>query len=473
MNRLRHWIWILACGLGLLTAGAAPLAEAPPPPSLAALQAFSVILGRPGDTRMALNLLSANNRRVTVAYAPEGKALHAQDPVTLTANAPQEIELTSLKPDSRYHYRISDTDSGKLLASATFHTQRRPGSAFRFELQGDSHPERRKQFDADLYWQTLSHAAEDQPDFYIAMGDDFSVDTLQDVNRETVTERYRYQRPFLARVGQSAPLFLVNGNHEQASAFNHDGTANNVAVWAQTARNRYYSLPAPGGIYSGDTAEVAHIGLLRDYYAWQWGDALLIVLDPYWHSPVQVDNPLSGKGNKRRDFWNMTIGNEQYQWLSQTLAQSKARFKLVFIHHVLGTGRGGVKQAALYEWGGFSRNGRDEFAQYRPDWPLPIHQLLVRHGVNIVFQGHDHLFAHEERDGVVYQTVPEPADPNYAQYFAEDYAGAQFFPNSGRVRVSVEAAQLKVEYLRSYLPEDRTPEQADNQVQYQYTLHAK
>ena len=44
--------------------------------------------------------------------------------------------------------------------------------------------------------------------------------TLRTVNADTVAERYTLQRPFLGLVAQSAPLFLVNGNHEQASLFN-------------------------------------------------------------------------------------------------------------------------------------------------------------------------------------------------------------------------------------------------------------
>ena len=34
---------------------------------------------------------------------------------------------------------------------------------------------------------------------------------------------------------------------------------------------------------------------------------------------------------------------------------------------------------------------------------MPVHQLMVKNGVTIFFQGHDHLFARQERDGMVYQ----------------------------------------------------------------------
>ena len=73
-----------------------------------------------------------------------------------------------------------------------------------------------------------------------------------------------------------------------------DGTPNNPAVWAQNARNLYYSEPAPDGFYTGNTEQVPFVGLLRNYYAWEWGDALFVTIDPYWESPVPVDNVFGG-----------------------------------------------------------------------------------------------------------------------------------------------------------------------------------
>ena len=55
-----------------------------------------------------------------------------------------------------------------------------------------------------------------------------------------------------------------------------------------------------------------------------------------------------------RDWWGMSIGDEQYKWLKDTLEQSEARYKFVFCHHVMGTGRGGIEMEHLYEWGGKS-----------------------------------------------------------------------------------------------------------------------
>jgi hypothetical protein len=37
---------------------------------------------------------------------------------------------------------------------------------------------------------------------------------------------------------------------------------------------------------------------------------------------------------------------------------------------------------------------------------MPIHQLLLENHVTTVFHGHDHLFAKQELDGIIYQEVP-------------------------------------------------------------------
>jgi hypothetical protein len=235
-------------------------------------------------------------------------------------------------------------------------TQRAPGSTFVFAVQGDSHPERAKQmFDSAFYTRTLQTVSADNPDFFLTLGDDFSVDTINQANPAAVTqpqvvERYTIQRPYLDQLGRSASVFLVNGNHEQAARYILDGTPNNVAVWAQNARNLYYAQPAPDTFYSGNSEVIPNIGLLRNYYAWTWGDALFVTIDPYWGSPVCVDNDFYG-GNKRSDMWAVTHGDAQYLWLKATLEQSKAKYKFVFAHHVMGTQRGGVDVAALYAVG--------------------------------------------------------------------------------------------------------------------------
>lgn len=186
------------------------------------------ILGRPTDTSITVNVIATKSTEVYYEFGIASGTFTAQTvPQTATAEVPLESQIDGLLPNTRYYFRLRYGDVAG--PEHTFTTQRTTGSTFTFDIQGDSHPERTKnQFDPALYTRTLQSAATDQPDFYIALGDDFSVDTLKNVNAQTVTALYIQQRQWLGLVG--SPVFLVNGNHEQASLANLDGTPDNVAV---------------------------------------------------------------------------------------------------------------------------------------------------------------------------------------------------------------------------------------------------
>jgi hypothetical protein len=175
-------------------------------------------------------------------------------------------------------------------------------------------------------------------------------------------------------------------------------------------------------------------------------------------------------GGRARGSWGITIGDPQYRWLQRTLEGSKARYKFVFAHHVLGTGRGGVELAGLYEWGGTDERGASAFARRRPTWELPIHQLMVKAGVTIFFQGHDHLFARQERDGIVYQEAPNPADPTYTAFNRDAYRSGDVLPNSGHLRVTVAPDRATVDYVRAWLPEDETRDRVNGGVAFLYSV---
>lgn len=465
------------------------------PPDLAAYGILSLVLGRVSDRSVTVSSLSKETFEGYFEYGTaSGDYRQKGNLVTFPAGKPVETIFNNLQPNTQYfyqfHYRKPGDGEFTSRPECSFCTQRTAGSTFTFGIQGDSHPERPQMSDPHLYTRTLLNVASGKPDFYICMGDDFSVDTLQTVNADTIAERYTLQRPFLGLVAQSAPLFLLNGNHEQASLFNFNQSdiRHEVAVDTQNARNLYYPTPAPDGFYTGNTEPLVSIGLLKDYYAWTWGDALFVVLDNYWHSPVQVDSGFQEHGgggggggggqkghagHKDRDWWGLTLGDAQYHWFKQTLEQSKAKYKFVFAHHVLGSGRGGVDEANLYEWGGKNKSGDWEFDQKRPGWDLPIHQLMTKHGVTIFFQGHDHLFAHQELDGIVYQEVPMPADQGYVAYNDDRYLSGVKLPNAGHLRVTVSPEQVKVDYVRCYLPNDETDQRKTGEIAYSYIVKSK
>jgi len=455
------------------------------PPELAAFSWLSLVLGRVTGKSVTVSAVAKENIEGFFEYGTTlGNYANKTELMKFPSGKPVEATFANLQPSAQYFYRLQFRKPGETnftaRPEASFHTQRAAGSTFTFAIQGDSHPERPQMSEPNLYARTLLNAAKDKPDFYICMGDDFSVAPIREVSFDAIAERYTLQRPFVGLVAQSAPVFLLNGNHEQASLFNFNQTDERhaVAVHAQNARNQFYPTPAPDSFYSGDTQSLAGIGLRKDYCEWTWGDALFVILDNYWHSPAQVDSGFreqdagGGKG-RNRDGWAMTLGDTQYQWFKRTLETSKAKYKFVFAHHVMGTGRGGVDQSDLFEWGGKNHRGDDEFKQRRPDWELPVHQLMVKHGVTIFFQGHDHLYCQQQRDGIIYQEVPMPADHGYQTYNEDRYQSGVKLPNSGHLRVTVSPENVKVEYVRSFLPKDETGQNKTGDIAHSYTVKPK
>lgn len=441
----------------------------------------NVVLGAPTQNSVKANLYSPDQSgTVSISYGLQsGVYPQKTASANLTAGQPLELNLDQLQADARYYYRVNFQATGSVsfgpAAEASFHTARATGSEFVFTIQGDSHPERPNEFNASLYQRGLATAASDLSDFHICLGDDFSVDTLNPgtVTQSHVAERYSIQRPYLGTIGRVAPVFLVNGNHEQSAGYLLNGTAENVAVWAQNARNSYYSQPAPDGFYSGNAVSIPYIGLPRNYYAWTWGDALFVVIDPYLPSTVPLAT-IFGNTPINKDSWAVTHGDAQYQWLKTTLETSKAKYRFVFAHHVMGAGRGGVEVAHLAEWGGQNKNGVNEFASKRPTWSSPIHQLMAANKVNAFFQGHDHIWVRQQLDGVTYQTLSEPANPAYG--FSEwdsAYLSGDKFPNSGYTRVTVKPEGVKVEYVRSYLPADESATRVHGATAFSYALQAR
>ena len=429
----------------------------------------NVVLGRPTDRSVTLSILVHEAADVSVACGPRGQALNRRAAaLTLHAGEPREVVLAGLDTNAAYEYRILSAESGEPLLPADgngcFHTARAPGSAFTFTVQADSHLD--EGCLPELYRTTLANALADQPDFHIDLGDTFM--TGKHESRETALLQYAAQRYYLGLIGHAAPVFLVLGNHDGEETKNSDATrADGLAVWSCTQRKRLFPNPVPDAFYTGNTAEHPYAGLLQDYYAWTWGDALFVVLDPYWTSR-------STRGG--REPWNMTLGKDQYDWLARTLRQSRAKFKFIFIHQLVGGldqgGRGGAEAAGLFEWGGQELDGRRTFAVRRPGWERPIREMLVETGVNIVFHGHDHFFAHQERDGVVYQLVPQPAHWSSQKHSVAEYGykTGDFLPSSGHLRVHVDPDGVTVAYVRAATPDMARHGIRNGETAFEYTL---
>jgi hypothetical protein len=441
------------------------------------------LLGRPTDHSVTLTMTAAFEISAQVQWGTTSGAYTAETPVmTVPADGRFLAVLEGLMPDTRYFFRVRYRRAGGSdfveRNEGSVHTRRPPGSTFTFTIQADSHLDENS--DLELYRRTLDNVSADAPDFHIDLGDTFMCEkhsepltatVLTAPDQAAVDARYLYERANFGLVTRSVPLFLVNGNHEGEWGWLADGTTRNIAVWVTLARQQFFLNPEPDGFYRGDSAAEPFVGQRASWYAWEWGDALFVVLDPYWYT----------KAKSGTDGWALTLGERQYKWLQETLVSSPAAYKFVFIHNLVGgldgQMRGGIEAAPFFEWGGRDLDGTFAFPQKRPGWSMPIHQLLVQNGVTAVFHGHDHMYARQELDGVVYQEVPQPSAKNFtsgpnlaSQYH---YASGTILSSSGHMRVTVGPDRVTVEYVRAWLPGQETTQRKNGQVEDTWFLKAK
>jgi len=430
------------------------------------------LLGRPTDRSVTVNALAEEDIEVYFEYGTSQGVYSGQTiKSTFQGGTPIETVIDQLLPNTRYYYRMRYRQPGdtefSIREEHSFFTQRKPGSIFIFNVQSDSHLRwaftSKLDFDEELYKIALLNMLADKPDFLIDLGDTFFGDTASDYVQ--CLEYHIEQRPYFGIVCHSAPLFLAIGNHEGERGWLLNGTPDNRAVWATNARKLYYPNPIPNGFYTGNTSIENFVGLREDYYAWEWGDSLFVVLCPYWYT---VTSPAQSQ-----DGWNWTIGDNQYDWLKQTLEGSDAKFKFVFSHHMTAGvnrySRGGVEGATYYEWGGYNEDGTTwGFDNKRPGWEMPIHELMVENGVDIFFHGHDHVFVKQDLDGIVYQEIPCPSGALYNTGFATQggYVSGDIVSNSGHLRVTVSETEVVVDYIRAYLPGDGV----NGEIAYSYTI---
>jgi hypothetical protein len=458
--------------------------ETPTAPSVITFTAEE-LLGKPTDTSISINIIPSATIEYHYQYGTTPGVYTGQTiNMTATAGQPSEIILGGLTTNTKYYYRMqyhAPGDAANAWVSRTersFQTQRAKGSTFAFTITSDSHA----LFNSN-YQQTMINILNDRPDFNIDLGDMFMIDSA--ASQTEVNNGYLAHRSplYLGYIGHSVPIFLSSGNHENEEGWNFDDLPFSIALGSVQARKLFFPTPIDngiGGFYSGNVDPLPAINQAiygdkyrEDYYAWEWGDALFVVIDPFQYTMNLSYTPAAGEGTDDTvtgNQWSWTLGAQQYRWFKQTLENSHAKYKFVFSHNVtggitrpisgVGAGyvRGGAEAAGYFEWGGKNADdtwgftGNRDFAIFGS---APIHQLMTANGVSAYFHGHDHMYVYEKRDGIVYQEVPSPSLSgsgfpgiytvgNYA-----DYQTIALQPNSGHLRVTVAPAGATVEYVRS------------------------
>jgi 3',5'-cyclic AMP phosphodiesterase CpdA len=317
------------------------------------------------------------------------------------------IGLENLEPSTEYEYRVwirSAAAEGRPFSGTEWRgvrTLRQRGDTVHLAFATDSHSvagwtaahcNDRPEFLAVLS-RTLRHIVSAEPDFVVLGGDEvitrrraggpcaWGAETITARRPPTSREthlRYRLWRELFAPIASEAPVLLTLGNHDGEAGFDravdHCGHVTGLSGWSRAARLAH--LPNGADAYDG--------GADGNYFAFESGDALFVILDVMRYTTVQP-----------RVASDWTLGSEQLTWLAETLRSSDKPWKLLFAHHLVG----GVEADACYHYGrGGARATEDGTAsgallgeQRR------IHELMRETGAQFFFYGHDHLFSFQEK----------------------------------------------------------------------------
>ncbi|MEI6246425.1 MAG: metallophosphoesterase, partial [Acidobacteriota bacterium] len=279
---------------------------------------LSLVLSRPEDTSMSASVRVTADGDVYLEYGTtSGRYATPTSTVAATSSAPVVLAMSGLAPDTTYYYRAryrpKSESSFRADTEHTFHTKRLSGQTFTFAIQADPHMDGNSS--AAVYSRTLANELSDKPDFLVDLGDTSMVEkcvisgsdncaTPAPATVSTVAARYQLARSFFDQVCHSMPLLMVLGNHDGETGWADTPSGGQLDTWSLQARRAYFANPEPDRFYSGSSTSVAGVGLRQNYYAFEWGDALFVVLDPYTYTATKPGT----------NGWGWTLGSAQYQW---------------------------------------------------------------------------------------------------------------------------------------------------------------
>jgi hypothetical protein len=415
------------------------------------------MVGRVTHSSAIVNLVTAedlsNTVRACVYWAETPNDLRAIPQVSSIVAQAQpatalELPIRGLQPNRKYYYQVCYEASENpgvwvnMPHVGEFHSQRTAGQGFDFCVLADPHwnnmetvpPASPRRWTAE---QCLQRILEDRSfDFCVDLGDSpypIKIDSAHEARM-----RYAEYRRTMAEVMRRMPVFLALGNHEQEAGYFQRGTDqaprpkpwNQLAPrqyhqkWATQARLRFIPNPrgdtypeggesAPGYNTAADWGagndawnNGAH-SHLQNFYAWTWGNALFVVLDPFRYTLV-------GSATKPNSPSQWTLGKTQMRWLQDVLTASTARWKFLICHHLVGGGlidrdgrhvKDGGKKAV------YGRGSAVEADRPGTEQAL-IHQLMLQHGVQFFLYGHDHTFCHSIKHGIHYICCGRPTFAN-------------------------------------------------------------
>ena len=176
---------------------------------------------------------------------------------------------------------------------------------------------------------------------------------------------------FFKNIGDSIPMYDALGNHGLSATF--------LNVWPQPT-----APSLSGGRYQIDTYCCVNgtksANLPSAWYAFSVGNARFYVLDATW------PNTNVGTGTFFSDdyaaHWSPDVPGDEYQWLASDLAAHPSGLKFVVMHFPMYADNPTETTDPYLHSGGTSLT----------DQPGSVASLLSQYGVQLVFNGHAHIY---------------------------------------------------------------------------------
>lgn len=402
-------------------------------------------LVKPTGFEVTVNIVAgANPLECFITFREAGSVAWQKTEIfSIDKLTPRNIRLDSLKPDSVFEYRvqarITKTETFSTVSESSFRTQRSKGPNFSFAMISDSHitpnEPKRIQILSDITQSILAR----KPDFLLMLGDNIA--TFTSHGGPMTEERFGPTLYYMLRYGLGSlteyiPVFNVIGNWEGENGWHPEKNR----AWARKARMAWMPGPLPD-TYSEGGSEYG------DYYGFTWGDTLNLALNVTGYTTIEhIHGSKGGKG----DDW--TLGEKQKEWLYNTLINSRAKWKFVYIHHTV-AGKAGDDLNTRYGRGG------GQAAQIGEQ--KTIHTWMKQFNVNALFYGHDHVFTDMPVDGIHYTCVGSAGAP--WKFTKEETGYEKYWPDSGYTWLDVHSDKTTVSFIKPDMlqPEGRILHQFD------------
>lgn len=394
------------------------------------------LLFNPTASSFGINLIALGDLDGVRARVRESGTANWGAPLEPEQRAADALEwrVTDLTASTLYEYEVFERGADhRTLFTGSVTTARPPGESFSFAVVTDTHIPPREVAPGEVatvnsFEETMAFVANDiraaEPEFLVNLGDmlDFH---MFGFNRPPPDKSWarlgylNYRRLYGDLLG-FAPHFTVIGNWDGENGCNSEQEIER----SRSQRLLYLPGPEPATYPEGGSE-------LEDYYAFTWGDALFVVLNVMTYTPTCHD---LGINPGVPDDW--TLGEPQLQFLQTTLENATSKWRFLFIHHAVGGAAGDLANSAYGRGGGqAARVGEQSL----------VHDLMLEHGVQIFFYGHDHVFTNMIVDGIHYMLPGSAGAPWKFETVETGYTS--YWTDSGFARVNVSPDAVDVDFV--------------------------